>query len=67
MVGVWDVVYSLSEPNFEFPSRKAIMRVQTSPCVHISRNSNGHILVLRQATVTWLGTLIVLDVLCTLM
>ena len=34
--------------------------------VHISRNSNGHISVLRHATVTWLGMLIVLDVLCTL-
>jgi len=51
----------------EFPSRKATTRVQTSPGVHISRNSNGHISVLRQATVTWLGMLIVLDVLCTLM
>jgi len=35
--------------------------------VNISRNSNGHISVLRQATVTWLGMLIVLDILCTLM
>jgi len=30
-------------------------------------NSNGHISVLRDATVTWLGTLVVLHVLCTLM
>jgi len=37
----------------EFPSRKDITRVQTSPNVHISRNSNGHISVLRDATVTF--------------
>jgi len=52
---------------FEFPSRKAITRVQTSPNMDISRNSNGHILVVRDATVTWLGTLVVLHVLCMLM
>ena len=51
----------------EFPSRKAITRVQTSPCVHISRNSNGYISIMRHATVTWLGLLIVLDVLCMVM
>ena len=28
--------------------------------VDISRNSNGHISVLREATVTWLGMLVVL-------
>ena len=37
----------------EFPSRKDITRVQNSPNVHISRNSNGHISVLRDATVTF--------------
>jgi len=36
----------------EFPSRRAITRVQTSSNVDISRNSNGHILVMRDATVT---------------
>ena len=54
----------------EFPSRKAIARVQTSPNVDISRNSNGHISELRDATVTWLaqlGKLVVLHVLCMLM
>ena len=30
-------------PISEFPSRKVITRVQTSPTVHISRNPNGHI------------------------
>jgi len=37
---------------FEFPSRKAVTRVQTSWNVDISRNSNGHISVVRDATVT---------------
>jgi len=32
------------------------------PNVHISLNSNGHISVLRDATVTWLGMLVVLHV-----
>ena len=39
-------------PIFDFPSRKAIMRVQTSSNVDISQNSNGHISVMRDATVT---------------
>jgi len=43
------------------------MRVQTSPNVDISGNSNGHISVIRDATVMWLGTLVVLHVLCMLM
>jgi len=51
----------------EFRSRKAITRVQTSWNVDISRNSNGHISVLRDTTVRWLGTLVVLQVLCMLM
>ena len=50
----------------EFPSRKAITGVQTSRDVEISRNSNGHISVLRNATVTRLGTLVVLHALCML-
>jgi len=53
-------------PILEFPSTKAITRVQTSPNVDISRNSNGHISVC-DATVTWLGMLVVLHVLCMLM
>jgi len=48
----------------EFPSRKAITGVQTSPYVHISRNSNGHMTVVRDATVTCLGMLVVLHILC---
>ena len=35
-------LYSLSEPIFEFPSRKGITTVQTSRNVDISRHSNGH-------------------------
>jgi len=54
-------------PIFEFHSRKAITRVQTSWNVDISRNSNDHISVLRDATVTWLDLLVVLHVLCMLM
>jgi len=38
-------------PIFEFPSRKATTRVQTSWNVDISRNSDGHILVVREAAV----------------
>jgi len=33
----------------------------------ISRNSNGHISVVRNAIFTWLGTLVVLRVVCMLM
>ena len=54
-------------PTFEFPSKKAITWVQTSRNVDISWNSNGHISVVRDATVTWLGKLLVLHVLCMLM
>ena len=50
-------------PILEFPSRKAITGVQTSPAVDISRHSNGRISVVREATVRWWGTLIVLHVL----
>ena len=39
---VWDLLYSLSSPIFEFASRKAITRVQTSRTVDISRHLNGH-------------------------
>jgi len=53
-------------PILEFPSWKAITRVQTSPKVDISQKSNSHIWVLRDATVTWLGKLVVLHVLCML-
>ena len=37
------------------------MTVQTSPNVDILLNSNDHISVVRDATVTWLGKLIVFD------
>ena len=58
---------SVGSPIFEFSSRKAITRVQTLPNVDISRTSNGHISVVRHATVTWLCMLLVLHVLCMLM
>jgi len=66
VVIAWDRSYSLLEPDFEFPSRKVITRVQTSPNDDFSRNSNGHIFVVRDATVTWLGVLVVLHELCIL-
>jgi len=40
---------------FDFPSRKAITRVQTSRNVDISRHSNVHISVVRHASVRLLG------------
>jgi len=43
------------------------MRVQTSSNIDIWRHSNGHISVLRNATVMSLGLQVVLRVLCTLM
>ena len=52
---------------FEIPSRKAIMRVLTLWNVDISRNLSGHISVVCEATVRWLGVLVVLQVLCMLM
>jgi len=64
MVIVSDWTTACLSPILEFPSRKAITRVQTSPNrpIRISPNSNGHISVLRVATVTFLGTLLVLHV-----
>jgi len=66
-MGPGQLDYSLLEPICEFPSGKAITSVQTSPNVDTSRNSNGHISVVRDATVTWLGILLVLHVLCMFM
>ena len=63
--GTWTTAYL--SPLFEFPCMKAIMRVQTSPNIHISRHSNSHSSVLRDATVRWLGVLVVLQLLCMLM
>jgi len=42
-------------------------RVQTLPNVDILQNSNGHVSVVHDTTVTCLGTLVVLDILCMLM
>jgi len=53
----------------QIPHRKGtfegddVTRLHTSPYIHISQNSNRHISVLCDATVTWLGTLVVLHVL----
>jgi len=55
---VWDLIYTdFLSPIFEFPFMKATTAVQTSRNVETSRNSNGHISVLSEATVTWSGTL----------
>ena len=64
--GWWTWTTAYLSSIFEFPSRKALTRVQTSPSVHISRNSNAHISVVHDATVAWLGRLVVLLVLYTL-
>jgi len=58
---VWDFVYSLPEPDFRI-SKKAITWLQTLRNVDITRISNGHISVLRVATVTWSGTLVAVHV-----
>jgi len=42
------------------------MRVRTLQNIDISLNLNGHISVVREATVIWLGMLVVLHVLCML-
>jgi len=54
VVIVWTWSTAFRSLIFEFSSRKGIMRVQTSRNVDISRNSNGHFSVVRDATVTWL-------------
>ena len=62
----WTWTTACRSPIFDVPSRKAITTVQTSPNVDISRHSNGHISVVRDATVRWLGVLVVVQVLCML-
>jgi len=59
----WDLIYSLLDPAFKFPSQKAITWVQTLQNVNIIRNSKSHISVLLEARVTWSGMLVVLYVL----
>ena len=54
------------ESDFRISFTKAITRVQTSPNVDISRNSNDRISVVRDATVTWLIVQVVLHILCML-
>ena len=66
IVIVWDLVYSLSEPDFRISFYESYHDSSNSPNVDISRNSNGHISVLRDATVTRLGKLVALHVLCML-
>jgi len=63
----WDLVYSVSEPSFQFPSKKAITWLQTCKNVDITRISNGQISILLEARVCWSGTLVVLYILCILM
>jgi len=64
MMIVWDLLYSLIGPIFEFPSKKAITWVQTSQNADITRTSNCHISILLEDRVTQFGMLIVLHVLC---
>jgi len=56
-------LHPVGSPIFDFPSTKAITRVQTSRNVDISRHSNGHISVVRDATVRRLSVLVVLQAL----
>jgi len=50
---VWDLAYSLSEPDFRISFKKAIAWVQTLWNVDITWISNGHISILLEATVMW--------------
>jgi len=63
IVTVWDLVYSLLDPDFRISFKKAMMWVQTSLNVDITQTSNGHISVLLEATVASSGMLVVLYVL----
>ena len=65
-VSVTTPSYACRSPIFEFPSRKAITRVQTLSSVDTWQNSNGHISVVHDATVTRFGMGVVLHVLCML-
>jgi len=60
----WDLVYSLLEPDFEFSSQKKLSRD-----FKLHRMSILHELqraILLEATVIWLGMLVVLYVVCML-
>ena len=59
-----DLLCSLSKPDLQFPSKKAITWVHSSRNVDITRISNGHISVLLLDGVTRLGKLLVLHMLC---
>jgi len=62
---VWDLVDSLSEPDFRisFYERYHYSSYFTE-CRYFTTFKWPHISVLREDTVTWLGTLVVLHVLC---
>jgi len=64
---IWDLVYSLSEPDFSisFPISYHVTSNFTN--VDITGLSRGHISVLLDPRVTWSGVLVVLYVLCMLM
>ena len=60
---VQHLVYSSSEPDFRLSFYESYhesgTRVQTSLNVNIPQHLNGHIPVVRDATVRWLGVLVV--------
>jgi len=66
MVIVWDLVYSLSEPNFRISFQESYHESSNFAKCRYFTNSNGRISVLCNATVTSLGMLVVLHVLCML-
>jgi len=59
-------MYSLSEPDFRISFYKSYYDSSKFPNDDISRHSNGYISVVRDAIARWLGTLVVLQVLCML-
>jgi len=63
---IWDLVYSLSEPDFWISFSVSYHWRQTSWNVYY-RLSNGYICLLLEARVTWSSVLVVLYVLCMLM
>jgi len=64
---VWDLKYSLSEPDFRISFYKSYQESSNFANIDISRYSNGRISLLHDATVTSFWTLVVLFVLCMLM
>jgi len=62
---VWDLIYSLSEPGFRISFQERYHYSSNfTECRYFTTFNWPHISVLRDPTVTWLGTLVVLHILC---